>query len=448
VSADERIRAFRRALEERTAERVVATAHGTGFLIDSAPDVYDENYLSVERPADAAELAAEADALLEAHRHRRIVVEAGAVGLTSELRAFGYVYSPHLVLAHAREPDRVADVSSIREVPLDRTLRARTAATLRESWGSEGLADQLNRVTARVAAAVPTRFFAAFAGDDIAGYCELREADGVAQIENVEILEEFRGRGLGRALVYHALAEARTRNEVMWLEALADDWPRELYAKLGFDLVGRRDVYTKAQHPLAPLRLRTPRVELRLATVAELRALYRVAEAGIHDPAFMPFGVAWTDELEQDGFLSFHAAQLATWRPDDWHLELIAFHDGMPIGSQGINGEHFAERRTVVTGSWLGQAWQRRGLGTEMRCAVLTLAFGRLGAVEARSGAIVGNEASLAISRKLGYRVVGTHTVSPRGEPVEHFDLELLPADFRSPVPVEIEGLDPSLFGV
>jgi hypothetical protein len=69
-------------------------------------------------------------------------------------------------------------------------------------------------------------------------------------------------------------------------------------------------------------------------------------------------------------------------------------------------------------------------------------------AVEARSGAIVGNDASLAVSRKLGYRVVDSHMVSPRGDPVEHHDLELRRDEFRSPVPVEIEGLDPSLFGV
>jgi RimJ/RimL family protein N-acetyltransferase len=448
MSASERIRAFRRALEEKTAERIVPTAHGTGFLVDSAPDVYDENYLSVERPAGALELAAETDALLEAHRHRRIVVEDGAVGLTADFEALGYRYSPHLVLVHAREPDRRVDTATVREVPLEQTLRARSTATLREPWGYQELADQLNRVSARVAAAVPTLFFAAFAGDEVAGYCELRELGGVAQIENVEILEEFRGRGLGRAIVQHALEEAQRGNDVVWLEALADDWPRELYRKLGFDLVGRRDVYTKPQHPLERLRLRTPRLELRLATVAELRALSRVAEAGIHDPSFMPFGVAWTDDLEEDGFLSFHASQLASCRPDDWHLELVAFHDGAPIGSQGINGENFAERRTVVTGSWLGRRWQGRGLGTEMRAAVLTLAFDRLGAVEARSGAIVGNDASLAVSRKLGYRIVGSHTVSPRGEPVEHHDLELRPERFHSPVPVEIEGLDPSLFGV
>ena len=446
--ATERIRAFRRTLDELTAERFVATEHGTGFLVDSAPDVYDENYLSVTEPAGAAELAAEADALLEAHRHRRIVVEDGAVGLTADLEALGYAYSPHLVLTHAREPDRRVDTTAVREVPLERIVPARTAATLREPWGYEELAEQLNRVTERVAAAVPTRFFAAFAGDDVAGYCELRELDRVAQIENVEILEEFRGRGLGRAIVQQALDEARRANDVVWLEALADDWPRELYAKLGFDLVGRRDVYLRAQHPLALLRLRTPRLELRLATIAEQRALYHVAADGIHDPAHMPFAVPWTDDLGEQAFLAHHRDQLAHWRTDDWTLNLIAFFEGRPIGSQSISGEHFADQRIVSTGSWLGRAWQGRGLGTEMRAAALTLAFEGLDALEARSGAIRGSHASLAVSRNLGYRIVGSHTVAPRGEPVEHDDLELRREEFHSPVPVELEGLDPSLFGV
>ena len=60
----------------------------------------------------------------------------------------------------------------------------------------------------------------------------------------------------------------------------------------------------------------------------------------------------------------------------------------------------------------------------------------------ARSGAIAGNPQSLAVSRKLGYEVVGSHTVSPRGVPVEHTDIELRREQFRSPVPVEIVALE------
>jgi len=86
-----------------------------------------------------------------------------------------------------------------------------------------------------------------------------------------------------------------------------------------------------------------------------------------------------------------------------------------------------------------------------MRAAILTLLFDGLHGREAASGAIVGNAASLAVSRKLGYVETGISTVSPRGEPVPHYDLVLTADRFRRPaLEVEIEGLDglDSYFGI
>jgi predicted acetyltransferase len=52
-------------------------------------------------------------------------------------------------------------------------------------------------------------------------------------------LERFRKRGLARALVLRALQESRTAgNDVTFLLANRDDWPKELYRKLGFDEIG------------------------------------------------------------------------------------------------------------------------------------------------------------------------------------------------------------------
>jgi RimJ/RimL family protein N-acetyltransferase len=85
-----------------------------------------------------------------------------------------------------------------------------------------------------------------------------------------------------------------------------------------------------------------------------------------------------------------------------------------------------------------------------MRVAVLELAFRGLGAELARSGAVEGNPASLRVSEKLGYRVTGRGTVSPRGVEVGHDDVELIREDWRPPFVVEIEGLGTCvhLFGV
>jgi RimJ/RimL family protein N-acetyltransferase len=198
--------------------------------------------------------------------------------------------------------------------------------------------------------------------------------------------------------------------------------------------------------PLYELRLLTPRLELRLGSPDELIALARLAQEGIHPPEEMPFAVAWTDRSDEEDFVEsvveYHEATLRDWSPENWRLNLLVFMSGELAGSQSINAEHLATRREVNTGSWLGRSYQRQGIGTEMRAAVLELGFRELGAEAATSGAIVGNEASKRVSEKLGYRITGMSTVSPRGAPLEQHDLCIERAAWRSPVPVEIAGLE------
>jgi RimJ/RimL family protein N-acetyltransferase/predicted GNAT family acetyltransferase len=439
----ERIRAFRHRLQRGMSERRVSSPLGEGLFADSIPSVYDHNFLSIESTtATPAEVAAETDALMEPYFHRRVVLERGDDALSAAMLQYGYVPSRHLVMLHAREPDRIVGTSMVHEVPFERLEEVRTAAILREPWGDAEIARQLNDAKRLISDAVPTRYFAAIVDGEVASYCEVRSADGVAQIEDVETAHDFRGRGLGRAIVQHALLEAKQTHDVVYLEALADDWPRLLYGKLGFDVVDQRDFLTRLPHPLTRLRLRTPRLELRLATVAELRRLFAVAAAGIHDPSIMPFAVAWTDNLVEDEFVAYHLSRLENATPDAWELALVVFLGDQPIGVQSIENVDFQQSGALVTGSWLGQTYQGQGYGTEMRNAVLTFLFEKLDADEARSGAVDGNPASLAVSRKLGYVQVGTSTASPRGVPLPHADLSLPRERFRRTVPVEVIGFD------
>jgi RimJ/RimL family protein N-acetyltransferase len=197
--------------------------------------------------------------------------------------------------------------------------------------------------------------------------------------------------------------------------------------------------------PLWEIRLHTPRLELRLPTDEELVELFRVAEGGIHPPEEMPFYVPWTDDLRLDAFLEFHRGVWSAWRPERWSLNMIAFLDGHPIGSQGIEAADFATNRQVETGSWLGKPHQGKGLGTEQRAAVLELAFSGLRARAAISGSFAHNVQSQRVSEKLGYRQTGTRTIESRGEPVGHIDYRLERTDWASPIEVRLEGLEPAL---
>lgn len=433
VNDRDRIRSFGRELENRVAARVVETPVGDALFVDELFDVYSLNYLRADR-GDAATIAASADRTMETFQHRNV-----STYLDVEL---GWARETHLVLQHLREPDRRVDTKHVRRVPFGAIAESRMHEYDR------GFGERLNKAQLRVADAVDTHWLAAYAGDVVAGWCHVRSRDGVAQIEDVNTLPAFRGRGFGRAIVQHALDEARPTHDIVFLEALEHDWPRELYAKLGFVEIDRSYHHLRAPNPLTALRITTPRLELRLATLAELRALYRVAEEGVHDPAWMPFEVPWTDSLDEAGFVAYHLDSIAAWRPEEWRLNLITFHDGQPMGSQGLTATLFPATKTVVTGSWLGLAYQGHGFGTEMRSAMLRFAFEALGATKALSGALEGNAQSLGVSRKLGYREVGSHSVSPRGAPVEHTDLELTPADFKPLTHAEWAGFKPELFGL
>jgi RimJ/RimL family protein N-acetyltransferase len=201
--------------------------------------------------------------------------------------------------------------------------------------------------------------------------------------------------------------------------------------------------------PLFDLRIRTPRLELRAPTDDDLLALLEVARAGVHHPERMPFAVAWTDvpspEFERS-FLRFFWAARATWSTAEWRLPLAVLHAGRPVGIQEVMATDFATLRTVDTGSWLGRAHQGHGIGTEMRAAVLWLAFEGLGAEVATAAALEGNDASRRVSAKLGYEPNGEALVAPRGTPVtEHRYLLRRERWRRDLFPVGIEHLDACL---
>ena len=53
-------------------------------------------------------------------------------------------------------------------------------------------------------------------------------------------MEAYRGRGFAKGVVNRAVSEARRAgHDLVFLLADEDDWPKELYRRLGFEEVGR-----------------------------------------------------------------------------------------------------------------------------------------------------------------------------------------------------------------
>ena len=199
--------------------------------------------------------------------------------------------------------------------------------------------------------------------------------------------------------------------------------------------------------PVFGLRLITPRLELRIARDDDLPALAEAAIRGIHDRDRMPFAHAWTDEppaILRREMARYFWRERAAVAPGTWMLNFAVLEDGVPFGVQDLRAVDFTPLRTVSTGSWLTRSRQGDGLGTEMRAAILAFAFDHLGAEVAESGALDWNDASLRVSRRLGYRDNGEKRVTARpGELAREVLLRLDRADFVRPAwELEVEGVE------
>jgi len=176
-------------------------------------------------------------------------------------------------------------------------------------------------------------------------------------------------------------------------------------------------------YPPLDVEVRTPRLTLAGATDELLERLVPVVRAGIADTTPLPFDdpisfYADSPEREWRWLRSIWAGR-ARVTPDSWRLYFAVLVDGEPVGMQDLIGTDFTRFGTVTSFSWLAPDRRGQGIGTEMRAAILHLAFAGLGAREAGSDAFVDNEASNRVSRGLGYEPNGTDWDTRRGEPAQ-----------------------------
>ncbi|NUU06414.1 GNAT family protein [Leifsonia sp. C5G2] len=196
-----------------------------------------------------------------------------------------------------------------------------------------------------------------------------------------------------------------------------------------------------------PFGLRIEAGPLVLRPIADdvVPALIEVVLAGVHDPALMPFYFPWTDAPADQlptQFAQYHWGTRSRWSPESWTLEFAVEFEGTIVGSQGVSTRDYLVTRTGETGSWLGRRFHGRGIGTRARQAICAFLFDHLDAEEITSGAFTDNPASLAVSRKVGYRPDGTARLARRGEPAVNQRLRLTPDELVRGEPIEVTGVE------
>lgn len=174
-------------------------------------------------------------------------------------------------------------------------------------------------------------------------------------------------------------------------------------------------------YPPLQVSVSTPHLELRGATDDLLEALVPAVHNGEADADPPPYDDPMS-LYEEDPNLRVHRWLEGVWRArgavraGNWRLPLVVLVEGRPVGVQDLIADDFTRFGTVVTFSWLAASARRRGIGREMRAAVLQLAFDGFGATEAASDAFEDNRGSNGVSEAMGYTRNGTDWGTRRGE--------------------------------
>lgn len=235
-------------LADRAAKTKEPSRYGVAHLNADLPRVWSRNYLFAERSLEtvtAEELAVETERVLGAagltHRKIELVDPQAGARLEPEFRELRWEVECDVIMVARRPLDREVDTSNVDEVPIEELVPVWTHGWQAEPRiHDEDVVQQLVENRRVMARAVDTRFFAGRIDGEIGSYCELYSEPGIGQIEDVLTVERFRKRGLARATVTRALAASREAgHDLTFLIADRDDWPKELYAKLGFDEIGR-----------------------------------------------------------------------------------------------------------------------------------------------------------------------------------------------------------------
>jgi ribosomal protein S18 acetylase RimI-like enzyme len=212
---------------------------GVAYFNEELPLVWDVNFVRLDHPA--VDLVSAIEELQGGMGHRKVLIEDPALVEAHSPELIGRGYGRRDLVALAREPGGRLD-PDVRERPYAEVKPFRFEVHMEQlTPPREEVADQVGRVHDRTYPVTGERWFVIHAGDEPAGHLIVYSNDGLAQIEDVGVLNRFRGRGLARRLIEHALqVVADDGHDTVFITAETNDWPHEFYRRLGFEHVEDR----------------------------------------------------------------------------------------------------------------------------------------------------------------------------------------------------------------
>jgi GNAT superfamily N-acetyltransferase len=243
--------AFSRVIEfQRGTVALVAgecRAIDEGWLIrtPSLPQVWSGNQVQVTQAVRFSDALALAERHMSDLSYRQLVVEHEPSGARLE-RAFrhdGWKVERELAMVLARPVDREVDTSAVAEVDPEAGLglMARWAVEDPDLKLTEEDLRQVVEFTRRAWRARRARCLGILgAGGELLAMTSVFSDGDTAQVEDVYTVPEARSRGYARALVTRAVSLARDgRHELTFITADDNDWPKQLYQRIGFEPAGR-----------------------------------------------------------------------------------------------------------------------------------------------------------------------------------------------------------------
>src|SRR3954452_14974385 len=211
---------------------------GVAYFNEDLPLVWDVNFVRIDRPA--VDLVGTVERLQSRLGHYKVLIEDPALVEAHSSELIGRGFSRRDLVALAREPGGHLD-PDVRELPYEEVKPFRFEVHMEQLVPPrEDVAEQVGRVHDRTHPLTGERWLVIQEDDEPAGHLIVYSSDGLAQIEDIGVLNRSRGRGLARRLLEHALELVAADHDAVFITAETNDWPHQFYRRLGFEHVEDR----------------------------------------------------------------------------------------------------------------------------------------------------------------------------------------------------------------